>query len=126
MSVKIIKGEDRLMTVFIKTSDKAAYDLSTVEQITATFCDVVNNTTFDVTLYTPASVIAGVPVLTNPEEIRVIGNAECGKITVKLTDTQTNLLDEGTQGFTITIQESGGDLRKINLANSIIVEAPIC
>lgn len=110
MSLKIIQGEDRTLTVLLKKSDGTAYDVSTATEIQADFCDVVTPGTISKTL-------------TGTD---IVVQAQTGQITIKLGDADTPLLDVGTQGFTITVTEASGDLRKINLANSIIVEEAIC
>ena len=107
MSLKIIQGEDRTLTVSLKDENGAAFDLSdwTAE---ASFCDNAGST-FQVA----GSILSAVG----------------GKVAFTLTDAQTVILDTGTQGFTVTLTKTAapiGDLRKINLANSILVEAPIC
>ena len=109
MSVKIIQGEDRTLTVLLKQTGGLAYDLTGATEITA--CFVGTSGTISKTL--------------TATQISIVGSADCGKITITLTDADTALLEEGTQGFTVDV-EVGTDKRTINVANSILVEARIC
>jgi hypothetical protein len=109
MSVKIIQGEDRVLTVRLKNSDGSSYDLTGKTEITACFIGTSGTIT----------------KLLTATQIAVVGSDDCGTITVSLTDADTALLSEGTQGFTVSV-DKGTEKRKINLANSLKVEAAIC
>ena len=112
MSVKIIQGEDRLLTVLLKNSNSSAYDLTGATEVAACFINKDDENS---------------PIQKNlASGVTIVGSADCGKITIKLEETDTVLLEEGVQGFTVTVTEASGDLRKINLPNTINVEAPIC
>jgi hypothetical protein len=110
MSLKIIKGEDRTVTVLLKNSDGTAYDLTSFTEIKACFNNDAGGT---------------IEKLQTTSGVSVVGSADCGKIAILLTDTDTDALSEGSQGFTVEV-DKGTEKRKINLASSIIVEAPIC
>ena len=108
MSVKVIQGEDRTLTVLLKEGT-GSYDLTGATEITACF----NGTSGAI-----SKTLTGT-------EIAVVGSNDCGKITVALTDVETALLEEGVQGFTVEV-DKGTAKRIVNLANSLNVEAKIC
>lgn len=104
MSAKIIKGEDRSLTVSLKDENGAALDLTSYSTITATFCKA-DGTTFT------STGTASAPV--------------SGKVVFAIPRTDTATMDTGTQGFTIDLDDTT-NLRKVNLSNSIVVEEAIC
>jgi hypothetical protein len=110
MALNIIKGEDRYIVVILRDEDGAAYDLTGNSEIEA--CFVGESGTISKTK------TAGQILLPSSED--------CGKIRIKLEDSDTLNLTIGVQGFTITITEASGDLRKVNLSNTLKVEEPIC
>lgn len=108
MSVKIIQGEDRTITVLLR-QDGSPYDLTGFTEITACFIGTSGSITKTQT----------------GGQIAVVGSNDCGKITIDLTDADTALLEEGLQGFTVDV-DKGTTKRTVNLANSVDVEARIC
>ena len=98
MSVNIIKGEDRTITVSLKNENGDAYDLTGNTEIEACF----------------AGESGTISKTKTGRAITVVGSADCGKITIKLDDTDTSDLPAGTSGFTITITEASTDLRNSN------------
>jgi hypothetical protein len=105
MSLKIVQGEDRNLSVSLKDENGAAFNL-TGYTATAEFCNA------------------------DGSQLQVAGTVDPaptnGKVSFSLTNAQTALLDTGTQGFTVTLTDGSSNLRKVNLANSILVEAPLC
>ena len=108
MSVKIIQGEDRVLTVQLKEGS-GCYDLTGKTEITACF----NGTAGQI-----------LKTLTGAD-IAVVGTDPEGKITISLTDVDTNNLPAEVQGFTITV-DKGTETRIINLPNSLQVQEKIC
>lgn len=108
MSVKIIQGEDRVLNIQLKEGT-GPYDLTGADEITACF----NGSSGQI-----------LKTLTG-SDVAIIGTAPEGRITVSLTDTDTNALPAEVQGFTISV-DKGTNTRIINLPNSLQVEEKIC
>lgn len=110
--IKIIKGEDRTLSVQLVTEGEDGvlnpFDLTGFTEIEARFRKADN------TILSKLQSMSGI----------VVTNAVLGMLNVVLTDTETALLKEGNRlGFHIIV-DIGTTRRRINLDYSISVVAP--
>lgn len=90
MSVEVIQGEDRTITVFIKDQDGNAYDLTGVTAVEGKF----KGTSSTVSVTQAAG------------DIAVVSPAGAGEMTITLNETDTAALALGTSSFELIIDKS--------------------
>jgi len=116
MSLKIIQGEDRDITVQLKDGDGANLDLtqyaSGTGNITACFVS------------TGAAITADRIATT----IVINGSNDCGNITISLTDAQTALLDTSSKDFEIDLldKDTPFKIRIVQLKGVLDIKEQIC
>lgn len=115
MSVKIVKGEDRDLTVQLKDGDGKNLDLTSYAggapaNIEACFVS------------TGAAITADL----NGGSIAINGSNDCGNITISLTAAQTALLDDAEKDFEINLTNASSKLRIVQLKGVLEVVEQIC
>jgi len=115
MSVKIIQGEDRDLTVQLKDGNGANLDLTSYvggapANIEACF----------------VSTGAAISADFNGGAIVVNGSNDCGNITISLTAAQTALLDDGAKDFEIDLTDASSKKRIVQLKGVLDIKEQIC
>ena len=118
MSVKIIQGEDREITVQLKDGNGANLDLT----------NYVGGAPADIEacfVSTGAAITATFNNVAKPY-IRVNGNNDCGSITISLTAVETALLDADAKDFEIDLIDASSERRIVQVKGQLDISEQIC
>lgn len=118
MSVKIIQGEDRDITVQLKDGNGANLDLA----------NYVGGGAADMKACFISTGVAIEALFSNVAKpyIRVNGNNDCGSITISLTATETALLDTDGKDFEIDLIDAAGETRIVQVKGQLDISEQIC